>query len=134
MKNRIALPLLALALLASPLRADPGAIRGVIGDQLAAFQRDDLDAAFAHASPGIQALFGDAQNFGRMVQAGYPMVWRPEVVEMRALTQTPRGPVQTVLFQGADGRLAEADYLMELVDGRWRIAGVTLRVLPGLGS
>lgn len=127
---------IALILAAAPALAQDqsGPIRAVIQDQIADFQANDLPGAFAHASPAIQDIFGTPDNFGRMVQSGYPMVWRPAVVEMRGLTQTPKGWVQTVVFQGQDGHLAEADYLMQLIDGQWRIAGVTLRALPGVGS
>ena len=117
-------------------RADEpaGAIRSVIERQLAAFLKSDLEGAFAFASPGIQRMFRDPANFGRMVQQGYPMVWRPARWEMRDLVETDAGPVQVVLFEDADGILHEADYLMEMVDGAWRIAGVRLRRLPGVGT
>jgi hypothetical protein len=118
-----------------PARADDGsAIRAVIEDQIAAFQRDDLDAAFAHAAPGIQAKFGDPARFGQMVRQGYPMVWRPARVEMLGLETTPRGPTQSVLFEDGAGTLWQADYYMEEIDGRWRIAGVQIRRLPGVSS
>jgi hypothetical protein len=134
--RRFVLLCLALAALALPVRADePGdSIRAVIVDQLNAFRANDLGAAFAHASPMIQSKFRTPEIFGQMVQAGYPMVWRPSRYEMEALTETPRGPVQTVLFEDQHGRLFEADYEMRQVDGEWRINGVTLRELPGLGS
>lgn len=135
--SRFLAPLALAALLALPglPRADEAAdIRGVIADQIAAFQRNDLDAAFAHASPGIQSRFGDPDRFGQMVRQGYPMVWRPSRFEMLALEETPRGPTQTVLFEDAAGHLWEADYIMQQVDGRWRIAGVSLRRLPGVSS
>jgi len=126
---------MSLALSFNPARADDAAaIRTVIADQLAAFDRGDLEAAFAHASPGIQARFGDPRTFGDMVRSGYPMVWDPGRYEMRALSATPRGQVQTVMFEDAAGILWEADYLMEKVGGVWRIAGVALRRLPGVGS
>src|SRR6185312_8088246 len=38
--------------------ADRGAIRQTIQDQVAAFRRDDDDAAFGYASPTIQTMFG----------------------------------------------------------------------------
>lgn len=130
------LTVLALSVAApGPALADERmeSIPAVIEDQLAAFGRNDLDAAFAHASPGIRAMFGEAATFGRMVETGYPMIWRPVQHQMLELVETPAGPVQTVLFEDNAGRLHEAGYLMELVDGTWRIAGVALRQLPGIG-
>ena len=111
-----------------------GAIRAVIEDQLAAFRRGDLVAAFDHAAPSIRAMFGTPENFGRMVMTGYPMVWRPAGHRMLGLAETRQGPVQTVLFEDAQGRLHEADYHMVEIDGIWRIAGVYLREVPGVGT
>lgn len=112
----------------------PTAIGAVIRDQIAAFQRDDLDAAFAHASPSIQSKFGTAEVFGQMVARGYPMIWRPARYAIGELAEDSRGPVQTVTFVDETGTAYEADYLMERVDGVWRIDGVTLRRLPGTTS
>ncbi len=109
-------------------------IQAVISQQLADFQRSDVDAAFRHAAPGIQAIFGNSKAFGQMVQNSYPMVWRPARVEMMQLVQTNAGPVQVVLFEDQSGRLHEAGYLMKQVDGIWRIAGVRLREAPGVGA
>ena len=118
-----------------PVRADePGdSIEAVIEDQLAAFQRNDMGQAFRHAAPLIQEKFGTPQNFGRMVELAYPMVWRPRRHEMRQLVETESGPVQVVLFEDGAGRLHEAGYLMQMIDGVWRIAGVKLRQLPSTG-
>lgn len=114
---------------------EPGdAIQSVIERQIAAFLRDDLDGAFAFAAPNIQRRFGDPRNFGKMVRDGYPMVWRPARYEMLQLIETRSGLVQLVLFEDTAGRLHEAGYLMELVDGAWRIAGVHLRRRPGVGT
>ncbi len=99
---------LVLALLAAalPVRAEEPAdsIQAVIVSQLDALQANDLTAAFAHASPTIQSKFGTPEVFGRMVETGYPVIWRP------------------------------ARYEMWLIDGAWRINGVYLRALPGVGS
>ena len=117
-------------------RADePGdTIRSVIEGQLSAFQANDLDGAFAFASPMIQQKFGDPQNFGQMVRSGYPMVWRPARHEMLDLVETSSGLVQVVLFEDAAGGLYEAGYLMQMINGEWRINGVHVRRRPGVGA
>ena len=109
-------------------------IEAVISDQIAAFGSEALGRAFSHASPDIQDKFGDPQTFGRMVESGYPMIWRPAGWEWGELRQTGRGWVQTVIVQDAEGRFHAADYLMEEIDGRWRIDGVFLRRMPGVAS
>lgn len=110
------------------------AIQSVIQNQLDAFQANDLDTAFSFASPTIQEKFGSAETFGRMVKNGYPMVWRPASRQWQKLVQTDAGPVQVVLFEDANGRMHEAGYLMQLIDGTWRINGVHVRKAPGVGT
>ncbi|MGF1502180.1 MAG: DUF4864 domain-containing protein [Paracoccaceae bacterium] len=126
---------LGLAAAQSARAEDPAAaIPAVIADQIAAFQRNDLAAAFAHAAPSIQTKFRNPQIFGRMVESGYPMIWRPQSYEILGLQVEGTRYVQTVLFQDARGRFYEADYLMTELDGDWRIAGVFLREAPGIAS
>ena len=129
----LVLVLLAAAL---PVRSEEPAdsIQAVIVSQIDALQANDLTAAFAHASPTIQSKFGTPEVFGQMVETGYPVIWRPARYEMLALAETAAGPVQTVLFQDREGRFFEAAYQMQLIDGVWRINGVYLRALPGVGS
>lgn len=117
-------------------RADePGdSFARVISQQIAAFQSDDVEKAFTYASPNIQRIFGTPKRFGRMVRDGYPMVWRPARFEMLKIVDTPSGPVQVVLFEDQSGRLHEAGYLMQNVDGTWRINGVQVRERPGVGT
>ncbi|MEM7212547.1 MAG: DUF4864 domain-containing protein [Pseudomonadota bacterium] len=109
-------------------------IQAVIADQIAAFQKNDVERAFTHASPNIQRMFGDPKRFGQMVEQGYPMVWRPARYEWLKVVQTDFGPVQVVLFEDQSGRLHEAGYLMQQVDGVWRINGVKLREVEGVGT
>ena len=125
--------LIALAA-AWPAQADEGAIRGVIGDQIAAFRADDFETAFGFAAPSIRRLFGTSSNFGAMVRQGYPMVWRPGSVEY--LTTTPRGAVweQDVLVTDAGGRLHLLRYSMVETGDGWRIAGVELLRAPEVGA
>lgn len=113
---------------------DARAIRSVILDQLDAFRSRDMERAFGHASPSIQAIFGDPGTFRRMVESGYPMVWAPDRFEVGALAEEDGELVQTMIFADGNGRLHEAAYHMEMIDGVWRINGVFVRKLPGLGS
>lgn len=109
-------------------------IKATIAAQIEDFQRSDVAAAFQHATPSIQGKFGNPETFGRMVRQAYPMVWRPARWEMRQIVETDYGPVQVVLFEDQSGRLHEAGYLMEEIDGTWRIDGVRLRAVPGVGT
>ena len=127
---------LALSLLSSPSATsaqtaeESQAIAQTIRSQIAAIQLDNWAEAFTYASPTIQGIFQSPERFSEMVIGGYPMVWRPKSFRAGDITLSPRGPVQTMFFEDQDGRLYIADYLMQLVDGEWRINGVSIRPAP----
>ncbi|MEM8790142.1 MAG: DUF4864 domain-containing protein [Pseudomonadota bacterium] len=133
---RILIAALIALTIAAPLQAgEPeDSIQGVIADQIAAFQRSDLETAFAHASPMIQKIFETPGRFGQMVSGGYPMIWRPSRWEMRSLENFNGTLVQIVFFEDSQSDQFEAAYEMIEVDGVWRINGVQLRKLPGVTS
>lgn len=135
---RLIAALTSLMLLLMPISAPAAepddSIQAVIADQIAAFGQSDVDRAFTHASPNIQRIFQTPSRFGAMVEQRYPMVWRPARYEWLKIVQTQFGPVQVVLFEDQSGRLHEAGYLMEQIDGIWRINGVKLREVEGIGA
>jgi hypothetical protein len=107
--------------------ADRVAIRAVIEDQLAAFQRDDGPAAFAHASPAIRIMFGTPENFMRMVRQGYQPVYRPRRVEFLDILTVQGDLIQKVRVVGPDGIEAIALYQMQRQPkGGWKINGCVL--------
>lgn len=129
------LPILAiLALTALPAAADETAIQGVIDDQIAAFRQDDFATAFTFASPTIQGLFRNPDNFGLMVRQGYPMVWRPDAVEY--LRAEKRGAIweQDVLITDGTGTLHTLRYSMIETENGWKINGVQLLRAPDIGA
>lgn len=114
--------------------APAAAVEQVILDQIDAFRAGDLERAFDHASPTIQALFRTPRIFGRMVETGYPMVWRPQRLDFGPLTEFGVGWHQSVTIIDGAGRWHEATYEMQQIDGVWRINGVTFETLPGQSS
>jgi hypothetical protein len=131
------LPLLGLLVgLIQPVRADEGAalgatdraaIRAVVEEQLAAFQRDDERAAFRLASPTIQQQFKSSGNFMRMVRSGYKAVYRPRDVQFGEIETVDGNIIQRVELVGPDGAPALAHYVMQRQpDGSWRINGCFL--------
>ncbi len=117
----------ALAQDASVSDADQGAIRAVIEDQLAAFQRDDAIAAFAYASPDIQSRFATPEAFMRMVRTGYRPVYRPREVQFRDILTFEETPIQRVFVVGPNGEPVVALYVMQRqIDGTWKIDGCYL--------
>ncbi|MEL6585948.1 MAG: DUF4864 domain-containing protein [Pseudomonadota bacterium] len=125
---------LILANLLSPAAAQEQEFPRVIGNQIEAFKIDDFETAFTFAAPGIRNMFGTSDNFGRMVQQGYPMVWRPDDVEYLAARQTNQGWQQEILITDVDGRLHKLAYLMVETPDGWKIAGVQILAAPEVGA
>ena len=143
MTLRLAL-LAALACAALPVAAEtprpsPGAqraaeeIRSVIGAQIDAFRAGDFEGAFRHASPKIRARFVTAENFGKMVRAGYPMVERAVGRSFGDLTPEGGRLRQVVVLTDPKGRLWLADYWLIPLEGGWRIDGVMMRPIKAQG-
>jgi hypothetical protein len=130
MRRLFAIAFLGLGL-AGPALADPGAIRTVIRDQIAAFERDDFEQAFGHASPTIQGIFRTPERFGAMVQQGYPMVWRPDDVRFLEIEERGGRYFQPVMIRDAQGALHILDYEMIEGESGWKIDGVRLREPAG---
>lgn len=117
--------------LAGLSEADRVSIRGVIGQQMRAFQADDAALAFSFATPGLQQMFGTAGRFMAMVRSGYGPVYRAQEVQFLDLIEFQGQPTQRVLVVGADRVALAAYYMMERqADGHWRISGCILRRLP----
>jgi len=112
---------------AAPGGAAFAGVTDVIEGQIAAFARDDADAAFAFASPDIRRTFMTADRFMEMVRSGFRPVYRPRSYSFGAPALVGGTPVQPVRVIGPDGRGVVALYRMQRqADGSWRIAGVTL--------
>lgn len=107
-------------------RAEWRAIQRVISDQLAALRKGDGKRAYAHAIPALQAQFGDADGFMRMVREGYGALltaryW--EFLEGAVLDGVPVQPLRLVL---PDNTVLVALYQMQRDGATWRIAGCVL--------
>jgi Domain of unknown function (DUF4864) len=106
------------------------AARDVIGRQLEAMNRGDGVAAFAFASPAIQAIFGDAANFMRMVERGYPQIYRSRRHRFLQFDSSGGELIQRVLIESDSGTVV-ARYEMVEIDGTWRINGCTIEQTEG---
>jgi len=130
------------ALEAEPVLApapDPGpsaarAIASLIEGQWRAFLADDGAAAFAAASPGLQATYQRPANFMAMVAAEYGVVYRARALALADFVLWHGYLAERVGVTGPRGERATALYLlMRLADGSWRIAGCLL-FRPALDS
>lgn len=116
---------IASAASAAELTADDTrAVRAVVQAQLDAFKADDARRAFAHASPGIQKLFGTPEHFLAMVRTQYPVVYRPASVSFLQPQRIEGEVSQSVRMTDAKGTSWLVVYVMEQQpDKSWRIAG-----------
>ncbi|MCF1707341.1 DUF4864 domain-containing protein [Tabrizicola sp. J26] len=110
------------------------AIQQTIESQMDAFRRGDVSGAFKYASPGIEQMFGTPENFGQMVQRGYPMVWSPGDVRFLELRDVAGALWQRVMVTDPDGRSHLLDYQMIPGADGWRINAVQLLKNEGLGA
>jgi hypothetical protein len=107
---------------------DDAAIQEVIEGQLDAFNARDVNEAWSYASPMIQGMFGNAANFGMMVENGYPMVWTNRGAEFGELREVEGRLYQRVIVEDATGGSHVLEYQMIETDAGWQINGVV--VLP----
>jgi hypothetical protein len=123
-----------LTLAANPASAeDAEAIQSVITSQLQEFNDRDVVGAFTYASPMIQGMFVTPDNFGMMVERGYPMVWTNQGAEFLELREVDGQLWQKVLVRDATGGRHGLDYTMiETAEG-WKINGVVLVPAPEVG-
>ncbi|MEM1006127.1 MAG: DUF4864 domain-containing protein, partial [Pseudomonadota bacterium] len=106
--------------------AQSAEIEANIAAQIQAFKTDDFVTAFTFASPNIQRLFRNPENFGAMVRNGYPMVWRPADVRFLELREVAGSLWQKVMITDSNGQVHILDYQMIQQDNGWKINGVQL--------
>lgn len=114
-----------ILMLSSPLAAgEKEDVQAIINGQIEAFQKDDFVAAFTYASPSIRSMFGTPENFGKMVQRGYPMVWRPKDVRFLDFESTPAGLMQSLQIVDQAGKVHYLRYFVVSTSKGWKISGV----------
>ena len=133
--SKFVLSLFLLIAMALPGAAQDRDVQSVISDQIKALQADDFDQAFSYASPNIQMIFRNADNFGVMVRRGYPMVWRPSEVTFLEQDMVKGALWQKVLIRDAGGTAHILAYQMERnAEGIWKISGVQLLKDAGVAA
>jgi hypothetical protein len=137
LRNFLAALVLTMASLSASaqevLAPDPG-IEAAIAGQFDAFRAGEVDEAWTYASPNIQRLFGSVENFARMVEQGYPMVWQPGTVDFIDLQSFGGLLVQRVQVIDAEGRVHYLGYQMVETEGGWRINGVQVLPAPDVSA
>lgn len=105
-------------------------IQETISQQISSFQVDDFEKAFTFASPSIKSMFGNSENFGKMVRRGFPMVWRTKGVTYLKLSILNGDPVQRVMITDINAEIFILNYIMTKTDKGWKIRGVTIDKRP----
>lgn len=130
----LAVAMMMALVLSGPVRAQSAEIEATIGAQIDAFKQDDVNRAFGYASPTIQNMFRTPENFGTMVQRGYPMVWRPAELRFLELREIAGATWQKVQITDAKGQVHILDYQMVAGENGWKINGVQLLESAGIAA
>ena len=109
-------------------------IESTLTRQLDAFAERDVEDAWRYASPNIQNAFRTPDNFGRMVEQGYPMVWTPGQVRFIDLQGLGSIIVQRVEVMDQTGRAHILGYQMIETETGWRINAVRILEIPMIGA
>src|SRR6185369_13467535 len=103
------------------------AIKGTIGEQLAALKAGNAGKAFAQASPSIRQQFGTAANFISMVRAAYGAMIAARYTEFLEGAIIAGNVIQPLRLVAPDNSVQVALYTMQRQpDGRWKISGCVL--------
>jgi len=103
------------------------AIKGTIGEQLAALKAGNAGKAFAQASPSIRQQFGTAANFISMVRAAYGALIAARYTEFLEGAIIEGNVIQPLRLVAPDNSVQVALYTMQRQpDGRWKISGCVL--------
>jgi hypothetical protein len=125
---------LALWVWAVPATAQDRGIEDTISQQLEAFKTNDVGAAFDFASPTIKNIFRTPENFGAMVQQGYPMVLQPAEVQYLDQREIAGAIWQKVQITDDKGQVHVLDYQMVQTPEGWQINGVRLLRAPEVSA
>jgi|SRR5215217_8825528 len=107
-----------------------------VAAQIEALQEGEAEVALALAGASFRAGYTDPQRFlADIERAGYAPIIASRTYSFGTFRETDGGLVlQVVTLTSADQSLYEAVYeLIEEPDQGWRVRGVVLRKLPGLG-
>ncbi len=139
MRAFIAVLILCAASIASQTAAwaqDPiETSRAMIEAQIKAFLKDDPEAAYSYAAPGIKALYPDKNVFFAMVKKSYEPVYHPGNYAFGRSRSIDDGAViyQEVLISGRDDKDWTAIYqVSRQPDGSYKINGV--QIVPDTDS
>lgn len=100
------------------------AIDATIGAQTQAFRDGDFDAAYALASPSFQAGI-TVDLFARLIRLNYPQLLTADNARSGSCEADVENGLATILvrFDTSSDPNYTLRYVVELVEGQWRISG-----------
>lgn len=100
------------------------AIDATIGAQTQAFRDGDFDAAYALASPSFQAGI-TVDLFARLIRLNYPQLLTADNARSGSCEADVENGLATILvrFDTSSDPTYTLRYIVELVEGQWRISG-----------
>lgn len=130
MRGAVLLVALLLGFAAPALADDVAAARTIIRAQQQALARDDAAAAYSHAAPALQRMFGDPDTFMAMVRSGYAPVYRHKSFDFTDSRISGGRIEQDVRIVDSEGVPWDALYFLETQpDGSLKIIGCTLKAV-----
>ena len=107
--------------------ADEKSVRSGIEAQLAAFARNDAEAAFSYAAPNVRKAMGSPAVFLKLVQNDYPVVYRHASVAFLKPEGQANNAIQRVQMEDANGDSWLAIYTLQRQKNKsWRITGCSV--------
>ena len=110
-------------------------VQEAVMTQLVAFASDDAAGAFAATTPAVRKTVGNADRFVALVQATYPMVYRPATVVFHK--PEAKGGTVLQLVEITDQRMKSwmAVFALERQPDRsWSISGCVVTENPWLSA
>lgn len=107
------------------------AIDQTIGAQTQAFREGDFDAAYALASPSFQKAM-PIDVFSTLIRMSYPQLLTADNARSGSCEVNSSDSVATILvrFDTATDPTYTLRYIVEFVEGNWRIAGANQENIP----
>ena len=140
MLRSLALIITAFVLFTAPAAAQDATAeaewQAVITHQIQAFRDKDAPAAFSDAAPFFHDAFPSAVAFFEaIVSSGYAPIMESTSHSFGPFESAPdaKAAMQLVKLTATDGKLYEAIYNMTREEEGWRVSGVVLRDLGGVG-
>ena len=107
-------------------------VRALIERQIDAVREANADAAFEAVAPKLKEHFTTGENYLRFFKAQFPGLASGRIITFGDLRETSFGFAQSVRVSDEHGMPWLAFFLMDEVNGDWRIANVVVVKMPSV--